>query len=69
MIEVSRLNGKKFVVNCDAIKYLESMPDTMLTLMSGEKLLVSESVEEVVRLTMDYRKRLYQELPRVQEKG
>ena len=61
MIEVTRINGKKFVVNCDQIKTLEATPDTVMTLMNGEKLMVSESVEDVVRRTVEYRKRLYQE--------
>ena len=63
MIRLSRLNGKEFVVNCDLIKQVESTPDTVITLTTGEKLLVRESIDEVIRSTMDYRKRLYQEPP------
>lgn len=40
---------------------IESTPDTMITLTTGEKLLVKESVQEVVRRTVDFRKRLFQE--------
>jgi flagellar protein FlbD len=63
MIEVSRINGKKYVINCELIKTIEATPDTVITLLSGEKLMVKDSVEEVVRMTMNYRKRLYQEPP------
>ena len=63
MIQVSRLNGKKFIVNCEMIKFLESTPDTLITLVSDEKLMVREGIEEVIRMTMEYRKRLYQEPP------
>lgn len=63
MIEVSRLNGKKFVINCELIKILEATPDTVITLLSGEKLMIQESVAQVIQMTMDYRKRLYQEPP------
>ena len=63
MIEVSRLNGKRFVVNCELIKYIESTPDTVITLATNEKIMVLESLSDVVRLTMEYRKRLYQEPP------
>lgn len=49
------------MINCELIRMIESMPDTMLTLLSGEKILVQESVETVVALTVNYRKRLYQE--------
>jgi flagellar protein FlbD len=63
MITVSRLNSKKFILNCELIKYIEAIPDTLITLTSGEKLMVKESVEEVIEETMNYRKRLYQEKP------
>src|SRR5271169_6149219 len=55
MIELTRLNGQAMVVNCDLIKYVESSPDTMLTLIHGEKTVVSEPCEEVVRRTSAYR--------------
>lgn len=63
MISVHRLNDKQFVVNCELIKFIESTPDTLITLTTGEKLMVKESVEQVLAATMDYRKRLYQEKP------
>lgn len=63
MIQLSRLNGKEFVVNCEMIKIIESTPDTLITLVSGEKLMVRESPEQVIQATMNYRKRLYQEPP------
>ena len=55
MIELTRLNGQGMVVNCDLIKYVESSPDTMLTLIHGEKIVVSEPCEEVVRRISAYR--------------
>lgn len=65
MIELSRLNGKQFILNCELIQTIESTPDTLITLRSGEKLMVREPAQEVVRLTVEYRKRLFQEPPRV----
>jgi flagellar protein FlbD len=55
MIELTRLNGQAMVVNCDLIKYVESSPDTMLTLIHGEKIVVSEPCQEVVRRISAYR--------------
>jgi flagellar protein FlbD len=55
MIELTRLNGSPLVVNCDLIKYSESAPDTVLTLITGEKLIVREPRNEVQRLTLEYR--------------
>jgi flagellar protein FlbD len=63
VIRLKRLNGSDFVLNCDLIKTIESTPDTLITLLSGEKLMVLEKVDDVIRRTMDYRKRLAQEKP------
>ncbi len=63
MIELSRLGGRKFIVNCEMIKFVENTPDTLITLSSNEKIMVEQSVEEVVRLTTEYWKRIHQEPP------
>ena len=55
MIELTRLNGNKFSVNCDLIKYVEAAPDTTLTLVTGEKLLVMESREIVAEMIVEIR--------------
>jgi flagellar protein FlbD len=63
MIQLTRLNGKEFVVNCELIKTIEATPDTVISLTTGEKLMVKESVDQVIESTVQYRKRLYQEPP------
>jgi flagellar protein FlbD len=55
MIQLTRLNGNRLDVNCDLIKYAEASPDTVLTLVTGEKLIVLESCDEVTFLTRAYR--------------
>ena len=55
MIELTRLNGSRLCINSDLIKYAESAPDTVLTLVTGEKLVVLEPRIEVLRRTLDYR--------------
>jgi len=55
MIELTRLNGKPMVLNSDLIKTAEASPDTMLTLINGEKLIVREELDEVVGRTLAYR--------------
>jgi flagellar protein FlbD len=55
MIELTRLNGSPLAINCDLIKYAEASPDTVLTLITGEKLVVLEPCSEVSRRTLDYR--------------
>jgi flagellar protein FlbD len=55
MIELTRLNGSSLAVNCDLIKFAESSPDTVLTLITGEKLVVLEPCSEVSQRTLEYR--------------
>lgn len=54
MITVTRLNGKQFVINAELIRTVESNPDTTITLINGDHFIVSEPMEEVVGLTIDY---------------
>jgi flagellar protein FlbD len=61
MIRLTRLNGNPLVVNSDLIKYAEASPDTLLTLINGEKIVVLESWEEVVARTIAYRARVFGE--------
>ncbi|MGZ3698209.1 MAG: flagellar FlbD family protein [Bdellovibrionota bacterium] len=61
MIRLSRLNGKEFVVNCELIKFIEETPDTVITLATGEKLMVREKADDVIRLATEYRKKIFQE--------
>jgi flagellar protein FlbD len=58
MIELTRLNGNPLMVNSDLIKTAESSPDTMLTLINGEKLIVREDCAEVMKRVLAYRARL-----------
>jgi flagellar protein FlbD len=58
MIELTRLNGSSMVLNSDLIKIAEASPDTMLTLINGEKLIVREDLDEVVERVSAYRARL-----------
>src|SRR5271154_7616077 len=55
MIELTRLNGSPLAINCDLIKYAEAAPDTVLTLITGEKLVVLEPCSEISQRTLDYR--------------
>jgi flagellar protein FlbD len=58
MIELTRLNGTPMVLNSDLIKTAEASPDTMLTLINGEKLIVREECAEVMERVIAYRARL-----------
>ncbi len=58
MITVTRLDGRVVVLNADLIKMLESTPDTIITLINGDSLLVRDSVDEVVRRAIDYQRQV-----------
>jgi flagellar protein FlbD len=58
MIELTRLNGNLMLLNSDLIKTAEASPDTMLTLINGEKLIVREELSEVLERVLHYRARL-----------
>ena len=59
MIVVHRINGKEFLVNCELVKYVEATPDTLLTLVDNDKIMVKESVPEVLDAIMKYKHDVY----------
>jgi len=56
MIRLTRLNSQPLVVNSDLVKFVEQAPDTLITLVNGEKFMVLESVDQVVNLIMEFRR-------------
>lgn len=54
MIHLTRLNGHPFVLNAEQIRTVEQTPDTLITLLAGERLVVQEPMEEVVRRAVEY---------------
>jgi len=54
MIALTRLNGQRFVVNAEKIRYLESTPDTIVCCDNGEKVMVRETLQEVMSRAIDY---------------
>jgi flagellar protein FlbD len=55
MIHVTRLNGTKFIVNAELIEQVDSTPDTVITLTTGNNIIVRESVEDVLDRVIQYR--------------
>lgn len=56
MIEVTRLNGSELVVNAELIEMIERTPDTVITLTTGKKVIIQETVDEVVRRVVQYKR-------------
>jgi flagellar protein FlbD len=59
MIQLTRLNNLGLLVNCDLIKFVETSPDTVLTLITGEKILVRESPSEVLEKIVHFRRLVF----------
>lgn len=58
MIQLTRLNSKGLIVNADLIKYVEQAPDTLVTLVTGEKIVVLEKPAEVLARIVAFRRSL-----------
>jgi len=54
MIKLTRLGGEAFILNAELIQYVESRPDTFITLTSGQRVVVAESMDEVLRRAVAY---------------
>ena len=58
MITVKRLGGQELVINAELIESIEATPDTVITLTTGRKLIVADSVGAVVERVLEYRRRI-----------
>ena len=59
MIEVTKLNGAKILINADLIELVESTPNTVISFTTGRKIIVKESRQEVNNLVKSYRREIY----------
>ncbi|MBP5156960.1 MAG: flagellar FlbD family protein [Treponema sp.] len=58
MVEVTRLDGKRYWINPHQVEYMEETPDLTLTMLSGKKVVVRESPEEVIERIVAYRRKI-----------
>jgi len=56
VIKVNRLDQSEVVINADLIELVEATPDTVITLTTGKKMLVKDSVDEVIHKVIDYKR-------------
>lgn len=54
MIKLTKLSGEEFVLNANLIQYVESRPDTFITLTNEDRVIVRESPDEVIRRSLEY---------------
>ncbi len=60
MIQLTRLNNHPLVVNSDLIKFVEQAPDTVITLVNGDKIVVRESARDVLERVVQFRRSVLQ---------
>ena len=63
MIILTKLKGETFALNCDLIETISENPDTTILLMDGKLHIVQESMNEVIDKTVDYRRKIYRNVP------
>ncbi len=56
MISLTRLNGNRFVLNAELIRVVEENPDTVITLLGGEHMVVKETLREVVARSIEFQR-------------
>ena len=54
MIWLTKLSGTKFLINLDTVKYIESVPDTVVTFMNGDTIVVCDTLEDIVEKSKSY---------------
>jgi len=63
MIKITRLNRMPMILNSDLIEHIEATPDTVITLVSGQKYMVLESIDEIVERVIKFRNSLLRNQP------
>ncbi len=59
MIYLTRINHVALVLNSDLIEHIESSPDTIVTLTNGQKFVVLEPVEDIVKKVIEFRRAIH----------
>ena len=69
MMKLTRFDGSELAVNAELIKFVEAAPDTIVTLTSDQKILVLETVEEIIDRVIRYRRLAYGSLPEARDRS
>ena len=62
MITVTRINNRPITINAELIEFVESTPDTIITTMTGKKIIVKDTVEEVIQKIVSYRQQCFENI-------
>ena len=56
MIKVKKINGEEIIINAELIETVEARPDTTISLITGNKIIVKDTVSEVIEKVIEYRR-------------
>ena len=59
MIVVKKVNQQEIIVNCELIETIEFTPDAVMSLTTGEKIIVDETREDLLRKIIEYKRAIY----------
>lgn len=62
LVELTKMNGTKFTLNCELIEKIEDTPDTVITLSTGKVYIVKESRQDVKNLVLLYKKEIFNKI-------
>ncbi len=60
MIKVTRLNESELVINTDLIEFVEAIPDTIISLTTGKKIMVKETIDQVIAKVRNFKREIQQ---------
>ena len=69
MIKVKKINGEEIVINAELIETVEARPDTTISLATGNKIIVKDTVSEIIEKVIEYRRLVNQKRSRKKNKG
>jgi len=59
MIKVKKINGRDLIINAELIEFVESTPDTMISMTTGKKIIVKDMPEELIKKVIEYRREIF----------
>ena len=68
MIELTKLDDSSILLNLEMVKYIESVPDTLITFINGETILVKETTHDLEQKIIQYKANILKHLENIKEK-
>ncbi|MCP4633552.1 MAG: flagellar FlbD family protein [candidate division Zixibacteria bacterium] len=69
MIKATRINGGIFVINSDMIEFIEEKPETIICLTTGKKIMVRETIDDIIEKVSEFRKRCNENILHIRKQG